>query len=72
MIGDTNCKAILDSGSCINTISSKVIKKDGLKMVPYSHSYKVPWTNSTVPGVQQPCLVPIAFIFTLERLFGTY
>ena len=33
-IGDTNCKLIVDGGSCINAVSSKVIEKVRLKVVP--------------------------------------
>jgi len=33
-IGDKNCKIIVDSGSCINAMSSCLISKIGLKTIP--------------------------------------
>ena len=44
-IGDQNCKVSVDHGSCINVVFSELIEKDGLKKLPHSHPFKVPWTN---------------------------
>ena len=60
-IGDKNYKVIANRGSWINAVSSEVIESDGLKLVPHSHPYKVPWTNSQVLGVKHLCLIPINF-----------
>jgi len=46
-IGGKNCKMIMDSESCINAVSSKVIKEVRVKVVPHPHICKVSWINST-------------------------
>ena len=40
-IGNENCEVIVDSESNINTVSSKVIERCGLKTIPHLHPYKV-------------------------------
>jgi len=60
-IGRRSCKIIVDSGSCINAVSSTVIAKIGLKSVPHLYPYRVTWINSLVLEVKQRCLVPIDF-----------
>ena len=40
-IEDKNCKVIVDIWSCINAISSKVIEKLGLQVVPHPNLYNV-------------------------------
>jgi len=40
-IVDKNCKVIVDSKSCINALSSKVMEKLGLKAVTHPHPCKV-------------------------------
>jgi len=52
-IGDENYKMIVDSGSNINAVSSKVIGRCGLKTISYPHPYKVSWINSTALEVKQ-------------------
>ena len=37
----TNCKVIIDSGSCINAVSSRLVSLLGLKLVAYPKPYKV-------------------------------
>ena len=56
-----NYKIIVDSGSCINVVSSTVIAKIGLKVIPQPHPYRVTWINSTALEVKQRCLVLINF-----------
>ena len=60
-IGDKNCKVTVDSGSCINAISSSLCENLGLEIIPYLHAYKVSWIDSTALEVKQRCLVPISF-----------
>ena len=36
-IGDKNCKVIVDSESCVNTVSFKMIEKVGWKAEPRPH-----------------------------------
>ena len=51
-IGGKSCKVIVDSGYCINAISSTVITKFELKVVPHPHSYRVTWINSSALEVK--------------------
>ena len=41
--------------------NSKLIEKDGLKMLPHTHLNKVSLINSTAIRVQQLSLVPVEF-----------
>ena len=52
-IGDKNWKVILDSRSCVNAVSSKMIEKVGGKAESHPHPYKVSWINSTTLDVKQ-------------------
>jgi len=74
-IGDKNYKVIVDCESCVNTVSSEVFGTDGLKSIPHSHLFKVPWIKFTALWVNQPCLVLINFHLyfwrTLWDMLGT-
>jgi len=50
-IGDKNCKIIMDSGSCINTLLSKLLEYLGLEVVPHP-PFKVSWIDSTILEVK--------------------
>ena len=54
-------RRIVDNESCVNVVSSKMIEKVGLEVVPHPHPYKVSWINSTALNVKQQCLDPIEF-----------
>ena len=69
-IGGKSCKVIIDSGSCINAVSSKVITKFGLKAVPHPHPYIVTWINSSALEVKQRCLVPIDFGLFKDKIWS--
>ena len=43
--GDKTCKVIIDSGSCINAMSSSVVSRLGLKLTPHPNPYKVFWVG---------------------------
>ena len=45
-------KVIMDSESCVNAVSCKMIKKVGLKVVPHAYPYKVSWINPTALDVK--------------------
>ena len=40
-ISDKNCRVIIDSESCVNTVVSSMVTKVGLKVVPHPQLYKV-------------------------------
>ena len=66
-MGDENYKMIVDNGSSINAISSKVIKRFGLKVVSHPHPYKVSWINSMTLEVSNNVLSRSTLIFTKIR-----
>ena len=39
--GSTNCKVIIDSGSCINAVSSSLVTCLGVKLISHPNPYKV-------------------------------
>jgi len=51
-IGGRSCKIIVDSGTCINAVSSTVIAKIGLKAEPHPHPYRITWINSSALEVK--------------------
>lgn len=68
-MGDDNCKVIVDSGSSINVVSSKVIERFELETTSHPHPYKVSRINSTALEVKQWCLVPIDFNFYKDKIW---
>jgi len=68
-IRDKNYKVIVNSGSCINVISFKVIENIVLEAVLHPHPNKVSWINSTVIRVQQ--LSHLYFWRTMWHMLGT-
>ncbi|PKU75292.1 hypothetical protein MA16_Dca019338 [Dendrobium catenatum] len=68
-IGDKNCKVIIDSGSCINAVSSAMISKLQLRTTPHPNPYKVAWINSTTLEVKDRSLVPIEFVGYKEKIW---
>ena len=58
-IGDKVCKIIIDSGSCVNAISTNAVKTLGLATVPHPQPYKVSWIDSTSIPIKSRCLVQI-------------
>jgi len=68
-IGDNNWKVIVNSGSCVNAVSSKIIEKVGWKAEPHPHPYKMSWINSTALDVKQRCLVSIKFDVYKDKIW---
>ena len=58
-LGDKVCKVIIDSGSCVNAISTNAIKSFGLAPIPHPHPYKVSWVDSTSIPIKSRCQIPI-------------
>ena len=46
-LGDKVCNIIIDSGSCVNAISTNAVKSLGLPTVPLPSPYKVSWIDAT-------------------------
>ncbi|XP_038989081.1 uncharacterized protein LOC120112937 [Phoenix dactylifera] len=58
---DKVCKIIIDSGSCINAVSTDTISKLGLTPVDHPSPYKVAWLDTSSIPVRYRCKVPIKF-----------
>jgi hypothetical protein len=56
---DKGCKIIIDSGCCINAVSSGSVSRLGLKFVPHPKPYSVSWVNDTSIVVKERCLFSI-------------
>jgi len=68
-ISDKNYKIIVDSGSCINDVSSKLVSMIGLKVGPHSCPYKVSWVNTTSIEVNERCLAPVQFATYKDKVW---
>jgi hypothetical protein len=60
--GSTNCKVIIDSGSCINAVSSSLVTHLGVKLIPHPNPYKVSWVDTSSTDIKERCLFPIQFM----------
>jgi hypothetical protein len=60
--GDKSCKVIIDSGSCINAVSSSTVSRLGLNSVLHPNPYSVSWVDTSSIDVIKRCLVPIQFL----------
>ena len=60
--GDKTCKVIIDSGSCINAVSSNVVSRLGLKLIPHPNLYKVSWVDTSSIAINERCVVPLQFL----------
>ena len=58
-IGDKVCKVIIDSGSCVNAISTNVVKSLNLPTVSHPNPYKVSWIDATSILIRFRCKVTI-------------
>ena len=67
-IGEKVCKVILDSGSCVNAISTATVKNLGLPTVPHPNPYKVSWIDSTSIPIKSRCQVIIQFQSYQEKI----
>jgi hypothetical protein len=67
--GDKGCKIIIDSGSCINAVSSGSVSRLGLKSVPHPKPYNVSWVNDTSIAVKERCLFPIKIFYYHDEIW---
>ncbi|GFZ02122.1 hypothetical protein Acr_15g0007310 [Actinidia rufa] len=70
--GEKDCKVIIDSGSCINAVSSSTVSRLGLKPVPHPSPYHVPWSsrfkNTPRPPVTLPPSRPVPTTALLSEM----
>ena len=52
-IDNKNCKVIVDSGSCINAVASKLVTTLGMRPMKHPNPYKVTWIDVTSIDVQE-------------------
>ncbi|KAK8954475.1 hypothetical protein KSP39_PZI002180 [Platanthera zijinensis] len=53
------CKLAIDSGSCVNIVAQRGLKRMQVKAEPHPHPYRVIWVDKTAIQVTQRCLIPI-------------
>ena len=67
--GEKDCKVIIDSGSCINAVSSSTVSRLGLKPVPHPSPYHVSWVDTSSISIKQRCLVPIQILSYSDKIW---
>uniref|UniRef100_A0A2N9IG07 RNA-directed DNA polymerase n=1 Tax=Fagus sylvatica TaxID=28930 RepID=A0A2N9IG07_FAGSY len=67
--GSTNCKVIIDSGSCINAVSSNLVTRLGVKLIPHPNPYKVSWVDTSSIDIKERCLLPIQFMSYKDEIW---
>uniref|UniRef100_A0A2N9EPA1 Chromo domain-containing protein n=1 Tax=Fagus sylvatica TaxID=28930 RepID=A0A2N9EPA1_FAGSY len=67
--GSTNCKVIIDSGSCINAVSSSLVTRLGVKLIPHPNPYKVSWVDTSSIDIKERCLLPIQFMSYKDEIW---
>ncbi|GFZ19760.1 hypothetical protein Acr_28g0004650 [Actinidia rufa] len=67
--GEKDCKVIIDSGSCINAVSSSTVSRLGLKPVPHPNPYHVSWVDTSSISIKQRCLVPIQILSYSDKIW---
>ena len=60
--GNKTCKVIIDSGSCINAMSSNVVSCLGLKLTPHPNPYKVSWVDTSSIALKERCVISLQFL----------
>uniref|UniRef100_A0A2N9HNF0 RNA-directed DNA polymerase n=1 Tax=Fagus sylvatica TaxID=28930 RepID=A0A2N9HNF0_FAGSY len=65
----TNCKVIIDSGSCINAVSSSLVTRLGVKLIPHPNPYKVSWVDTSSIDIKERCLLPIQFMSYKDEIW---
>ena len=68
-IENKNCMVIVDSGSCINAIESKLVTTLGMKPVKHPNPYKITWIDATSIDVQERCQIPIQFSTYIDNVW---
>nr|XP_023920438.1 uncharacterized protein LOC112031968 [Quercus suber] len=53
---------IINSGSCINAVSSNVVSRLDLKLTPHPNPYKVSWVDTSSIAIKERCVVPLQFL----------
>jgi hypothetical protein len=67
--GSTNCKVIIDSRSCINAVSSSLVTRLGVKLIPHSNPYKVSWVDTSSIDIKERCILSIQFMSYKDEIW---
>jgi hypothetical protein len=67
--GSTNCKVIIDSGSCINAVSSSLVTRLRVQLIPHPNPYKVSWVDTSSIDIKDRCLLPIQFMSYKDEIW---
>ena len=59
----------MDSESCVNAVSCRMIEEVEWKAEPHPHPYKVSWINSTALDMKQRCLILIEFDVYKDKIW---
>jgi len=62
-------KIIVDSGSYINAVSSRLVSMIDLEAVPQPYPYKVSWVNIMSIEVNKRCLVPVQLAAYKDKIW---
>ena len=68
-IKNKSCKVIVDNGSYINVVASKLITTLGMRPVKHPNPYKVTWIDATSINVQERCQIPIQFATYTDNMW---
>jgi len=60
---------IVDSGSCINAVTSKLITTLGIKVAKHPNPYKVMWIDATFIDIQVRCQIPIQVVTYTDNVW---
>ena len=67
-IDNKKYKGKVDSGSCINTVASKLVITLGMRPVKHPNPYKVTWIDVISIDVHERCL-PIQFVTYTDNVW---
>uniref|UniRef100_A0A2N9ICA7 Integrase catalytic domain-containing protein n=1 Tax=Fagus sylvatica TaxID=28930 RepID=A0A2N9ICA7_FAGSY len=66
---DLEEEVIIDSGSCINAVSSSLVTRLGVKLIPHPNPYKVSWVDTSSIDIKERCLLPIQFMSYKDEIW---
>uniref|UniRef100_A0A2N9IMT1 Reverse transcriptase zinc-binding domain-containing protein n=1 Tax=Fagus sylvatica TaxID=28930 RepID=A0A2N9IMT1_FAGSY len=62
-------RLIVVSGSCINAVSSSLVTRLGVKLIPHPNPYKVSWVDTSSIDIKERCLLPIQFMSYKDEIW---
>uniref|UniRef100_A0A2N9HIL9 CCHC-type domain-containing protein n=1 Tax=Fagus sylvatica TaxID=28930 RepID=A0A2N9HIL9_FAGSY len=62
-------RLIVVSGSCINAVSSSLVTRLGVKLIPHPNPYKVSWVDTSSIDIKERCLLSIQFMSYKDKIW---